>query len=159
VCALTRAFQWALVRPLEMKTRSDMASGRKKRLKTLRALGNKKRLKQLEERLDERLEKRLKRLWVRIEATMRRLRWTSVGRWWLAWVSGATTTRYHTLRPTASTRQHGPRSLAAIVSERGRGTCLPSWTCIQADHVSWKHSKADWLSLRPLKRLVEGAPQ
>ena len=28
---------------------------------------------------------------------MKRLRWTSVGRWWLAWVSGAATARYHTL--------------------------------------------------------------
>ena len=43
-----------------------MASGHKKRLKTLRLLGNKKRLKRLEERLEKRLEKRLKRLWVRI---------------------------------------------------------------------------------------------
>jgi hypothetical protein len=78
---------------------------------------------------------RLKWLWVRIGATMKRLRWTSVGRWWLAWVSGATTTFYHTLRPTASTRQHGPRSLAAIIWERGRGTCLRYRTSIQADHV------------------------
>ena len=104
-------------------------------MKTLRLLGNKKRLKRLEERLEKRLEERLKRLWVRIGATMKRLRWTSVGRWWLAWVSGATTTRYHTLRPTVSTRQHGPRSLAAIISEWGRGTCLLSRTSIQADHV------------------------
>jgi hypothetical protein len=35
------------------------------------------------------IEKRLKRLWVRIGETLKRLRWTSVGRWWLAWVSGA----------------------------------------------------------------------
>ena len=35
------------------------------------------------------IEKRLKRLWVRIRKTLKRLRWTSVGRWWLAWVSGA----------------------------------------------------------------------
>jgi hypothetical protein len=34
-------------------------------------------------------EKRLKRLLVRIGETLKRLRWTSVGRWWLAWVSGA----------------------------------------------------------------------
>jgi hypothetical protein len=35
------------------------------------------------------VEKRLKRLWVRIGETLKRLRWTSVGRWWLVWVSGA----------------------------------------------------------------------
>ena len=35
------------------------------------------------------IEKRLKRLWVRIGETLKRLRWTSVDRWWLAWVSGA----------------------------------------------------------------------
>ena len=124
-----------------------MASGHKKRLKTLRLLGNKQRLKRLEERLEKGLEKRLKRLWVRIGATMKRLRWTSVGRWWLAWVSGATTTRYHTLRPTASTRQHGPRSLAAIISERGRCTCPPSRTSIQADHVNWLHGQCHWYGL------------
>ena len=111
-----------------------MASGHKKRLKTLRLLGNKKRLKRLEERLEQQLEERLKRLWVRIGENLKRLRWTS-GRWWLAWVSGAAITRYHTLRPTASTRQHGPRSLVAIISERGRGTFLSSRTGIQADHV------------------------
>jgi hypothetical protein len=61
-----------------------MASGHKKRLKTLRLLGNKKRLKRLEERLEKRLEKRLKRLWARIGENLKRLRWTS-GRWWLAW--------------------------------------------------------------------------
>ena len=67
---------------------------------------------------------------------MKRLRWTSVGQWWLAWVSGATTTRCHTLRATASTRRHGPRALAAIISEWGRCSCLSSRTSIQADHVS-----------------------
>jgi hypothetical protein len=35
------------------------------------------------------VEKRLNRLWVRIGETLKRLSWTSVGRWWLAWVSGA----------------------------------------------------------------------
>ena len=112
-----------------------MASGHKKRLKTLRLLGNKKRLERLDERLDERLEERLKRLWVRIGETLKRLSYTRVGRWWLVWVNGAATTRYHTLRPTASTRRHGPRALAAIISERGRGTCLSYRTGIQADHV------------------------
>jgi hypothetical protein len=34
------------------------------------------------------IEKRLKRLLVRIGKTMKRLRSTSVGRWWLVWVSG-----------------------------------------------------------------------
>ena len=36
---LDERFQRALVRPLEMKTRWDMASGHKKRLKRLRLLG------------------------------------------------------------------------------------------------------------------------
>ena len=80
----------------------------------------------------------MKRLWVRMGETLKPLRWTTVGRWWLAWVSGAATTRYHTLRPTASTRQHGPRSLAAIISERGRCTCLVYATSIQADHYSFR---------------------
>jgi hypothetical protein len=35
------------------------------------------------------VEKRMKRLWVRIAETLKRLRWNSVGRWWLACVSGA----------------------------------------------------------------------
>jgi hypothetical protein len=35
------------------------------------------------------IEKRLERLWVRMGETLKRLRWTSVGRWWLAWVSSA----------------------------------------------------------------------
>jgi hypothetical protein len=34
------------------------------------------------------IEKRLKRLWVRIGETLKRLRSTSAGRWWLVWVSG-----------------------------------------------------------------------
>jgi hypothetical protein len=34
------------------------------------------------------IEKRLKRLWVRTGETMKRLRLTSAGRWWLVWVSG-----------------------------------------------------------------------
>jgi hypothetical protein len=95
-------------------------------------------LKRLGERLEKRLEERLRRLWVRIGETLKRLRWTSVGGWWLAWFSGAATTRYHTLRPTASTRQHGPRSLAAIISERGRCSFLFYQTSIQADHVHCK---------------------
>jgi hypothetical protein len=144
-----------------------MASGHKKRLKTLRLLGNKERLKRLEERLEKRLEKRLKRLWVRIGATMKRLIWTSVGRWWLAWVSGATTTRYHTQRPTASTRQHGPRSLAAIISERGRVICLAYRTSIQADYVRYWYAEggaeaieAPWVSLgEGVTPVAEGAPQ
>ena len=32
-------------------------------------------------------------------------------------------------------RRHGPRALAAIISERGRGGCLLSRTSIQTDHV------------------------
>jgi hypothetical protein len=102
----------------------------------MRLLGNKKRLKRLEERLEKRLEERLRRMWVRIGETLKRLSYTRVGRWCLAWVSGAVTTRYHTLRPTASTRRHGPRALAAIISERGRGTCLLYRTGIQTDHVT-----------------------
>jgi hypothetical protein len=34
------------------------------------------------------VEKRLKRLWVMIGETMKRLRSTDAGRWWLVWVSG-----------------------------------------------------------------------
>ena len=63
----------------------------------MRLLGNKERLKRLEEQLEKRLEERLKRLWVRIGENLKRLRWPS-GRWWLAWASGAAITRYHTLR-------------------------------------------------------------
>ena len=36
---------------------------------------------------------------------------------------------------TASTRQHGPRALAAIISKQGRGIFPLSQTSIQADHV------------------------
>jgi hypothetical protein len=32
----------------------------------------------------------MKRLWVRIGETLKRLRSTSAGRWWLVWVSGGT---------------------------------------------------------------------
>jgi hypothetical protein len=42
---------------------------------------------------------------------------------------------HHTLRPTASTRRHGPRALAAIISERGRWTFLLILTIIQTDYV------------------------
>jgi hypothetical protein len=34
------------------------------------------------------VDKRLKRLWVRIGETLKRLKSTSAGRWWLVWVSG-----------------------------------------------------------------------
>jgi hypothetical protein len=34
------------------------------------------------------VEIRLKRLWVRIGETLKQLRSTSAGRWWLVWVSG-----------------------------------------------------------------------
>jgi hypothetical protein len=34
------------------------------------------------------VENYLKRLWVRIGETLKRLRSTSAGRWWLLWVSG-----------------------------------------------------------------------
>ena len=40
------------------------------------------------------IEKRLKRLWVKTGETLKRLRWTSVGRWWLVWVSGYPDTDY-----------------------------------------------------------------
>jgi hypothetical protein len=46
-------------------------------------------IKETPETAETHIEKRLKRLWVRIEETLKRLRWTTVGRWWLAWVSGA----------------------------------------------------------------------
>jgi hypothetical protein len=45
--------------------------------------------KETPETAETHIEKRLKRLWMRIEETLKRLRWTIVGRWWLAWVSGA----------------------------------------------------------------------
>ena len=45
--------------------------------------------KETPETAETHVEKRLKRLWVRIGETLKRLRWTSVGHWWLAWVSGA----------------------------------------------------------------------
>jgi hypothetical protein len=35
------------------------------------------------------IEKRLKRLWVSIGENLKRLRCTSIGRWWVAWVNGA----------------------------------------------------------------------
>ena len=34
------------------------------------------------------VEKRLQRLWVRIGKTLKRLRSTSAGRWWLVWATG-----------------------------------------------------------------------
>ena len=40
------------------------------------------------ETVETHIEKRLKRLWVRIGETLKRLRSTSAGRWWLVWVSG-----------------------------------------------------------------------
>jgi hypothetical protein len=39
--------------------------------------------------LETNVQKRLNRLLVRIGETLKRLRWTSVRRWWLAWISGA----------------------------------------------------------------------
>jgi hypothetical protein len=44
--------------------------------------------KETPETAETHVEERLKWLWVRIGETLKRLRWTSVGRWWLAWVSG-----------------------------------------------------------------------
>jgi hypothetical protein len=35
------------------------------------------------------VEERLNRMLMRMGETLKRLRWTSVGRWWLAWVSSA----------------------------------------------------------------------
>ena len=49
------------------------------------------------------VEERPKRLWVRVGEIMKRLRWTSVGRWWLAWVSGA---RRWVLARVAQGHQH-----------------------------------------------------
>ena len=46
-------------------------------------------IKEMLEKAETHVEKRLKRLWVRTGDTLKRLRWTNVGRWWLAWVSGA----------------------------------------------------------------------
>jgi hypothetical protein len=44
--------------------------------------------KETPETAETRVEKRLKRLWARIGQTLKRLRSTSAGRWWLVWVSG-----------------------------------------------------------------------
>ena len=44
--------------------------------------------KETPETTETHVEKRIKRLWVRTGETMKRLRSTSAGRWWLAWVSG-----------------------------------------------------------------------
>jgi hypothetical protein len=44
--------------------------------------------KETPETAETHVEKRLKRLWVRIGETLKRLRLTSAGRWWLVWVSG-----------------------------------------------------------------------
>ena len=44
--------------------------------------------KETPEMAETHVEKRLKRLWVRIGETLKRLRSTSAGRWWLVWVSG-----------------------------------------------------------------------
>ena len=44
--------------------------------------------KETPETAESHVEKRLKRLWVRIGETMKRLRSTNAGRWWLVWVSG-----------------------------------------------------------------------
>ena len=44
--------------------------------------------KETPETAETHVEKRLKRLWVRTGETMKRLRSTSAGRWWLVWVSG-----------------------------------------------------------------------
>jgi hypothetical protein len=49
------------------------------------------------------VEKRLKRLWVRIGEILKRLRWTSVGRWWLAWVGGARRWVLRSSKATATT--------------------------------------------------------
>ena len=89
MCALTRAFQWALVRPLEMKTRCrDMTSGLTTAIATS-TLSRETPTKETPETAETHIETRLKLLWVRIGETLKRLRWTSVGRWRLAWVSGA----------------------------------------------------------------------
>ena len=44
--------------------------------------------KETPETAETHIEKRLKRLWVRIGETLKWLRSTSAGRWWLIWVSG-----------------------------------------------------------------------
>jgi hypothetical protein len=44
--------------------------------------------KETPETAETHVEKRLERLWVRIGETLKRLRSTSAGRWWLVWVSG-----------------------------------------------------------------------
>ena len=87
VCASTRAFQWALVRPLGIKTRWDMTSGLTTATATS-ALSRETPTKETPETAETHVEKRLKRLWVTPETAMKRLRSTSAGSWWLVWVSG-----------------------------------------------------------------------
>jgi hypothetical protein len=55
------------------------------------ALGRETPSKETPETLEMHVEQRLKRLWVRIGGTLKRLRSTSAGRWWLVWVSGGRT--------------------------------------------------------------------
>ena len=45
--------------------------------------------KETPEMAEKHIEKRLKRLWVRMGETLKQRRGTSVGRWWMTWVSGA----------------------------------------------------------------------
>jgi hypothetical protein len=94
VCAVTRAFQRALVPPLGMKlTEIIMTSG----LTTATATSALSRetatcTKETPETPGTHVKERLKRLCVRIGETMKRLRSTSVVRWWLVhvlvWVHG-----------------------------------------------------------------------
>ena len=87
MCTLTRGFQWALVRPLGIKTRSDITSGLTTTIATS-ALSRETSTKETPETAEMHVEKRLKRLWVSIGETLKRLRSTNAGRWWLLWVSG-----------------------------------------------------------------------
>ena len=63
-------------------------------------------------------EKRLKRLWVRTEETMKRLRSTSAGRRWLVWVSGGRNLFTSNLVPTYYTYGWGEITDVGTVSFR-----------------------------------------
>ena len=52
------------------------------------ALGRETPTKETPETAETHVEKRMKRLRVRVGETIKRLRSTSAGRWWLVWVSG-----------------------------------------------------------------------
>ena len=84
---MTRTFQRALVRPLGIRTRSDMTSGLITAT-TMSALNRETPTKETHKMVELHVEGRLKWLWVRIGEALKLLGPTNAGRWWPAWVSG-----------------------------------------------------------------------